>query len=95
MNADPQFEIDSSSAATSVDLLLLIPAGRYSLPISLPFYSWESGMLEDAGYAIEERYSDTQKVQIIQEFAQKILDGIEEIDPEIAKVINDKFWDLL
>lgn len=36
-----------------------------------------------------------QQIEIIQEFALKLLQSCKEMDSEITKIINENFWDLL
>jgi len=35
------------------------------------------------------------QIEIIQTFADNLLDEIIDLDPKIVKVVNDNFWDLL
>lgn len=38
---------------------------------------------------------DTEKKEILDNFLNKLLENAEELDPEIAKVVNDHFWELV
>jgi hypothetical protein len=35
------------------------------------------------------------KVTIVEDFADKLFNKIKDLDPEIAKVVNDNFWELI
>jgi len=49
----------------------------------------------DVGLSREETTGDYDKLQIIQEFATKLIENTEDINPKYAKLVNKHFWDLL
>ncbi len=40
-------------------------------------------------------YTDEEKLEIIQEFASKLLENSENLDPLIVEALNEGFWDLI
>jgi hypothetical protein len=58
-------------------------------------FSWEEQLPSDY-YVIDiEYYDPNRQIEIIQEFALNLIKNSREMDPEISKVVNDNFWDLL
>jgi len=70
----------------------LLPSENHDLPEELQlFRSWEEDFIKDLFEEIE-LYS---KFQIIQEFATKLIETTEDINPKYAKLVNKHFWDLI
>lgn len=70
----------------------LLPSENHDLPEELQlFRSWEEDFTKNLFEEIE-LYS---KLQIIQEFATKLIENTENINPKYAKLVNKHFWDLI
>lgn len=70
----------------------LLPSENHDLPEELQlFHSWEEDFTKNLFEEIE-LYT---KFQIIQEFAAKLIENTEDINPKYAKLVNKHFWDLL
>lgn len=54
---------------------------------------------DDKGYSYQMDFSlvnnDTQDFLVLEDFIKKMIANTKPIDPEIAAVINNRFWDLL
>jgi len=70
----------------------LLPRDAHDLPKKLQlFYSWEEDLFRNLFEEIELYY----RLQIIQEFATKLIENTEDINPKYAKLVNKHFWDLI
>ena len=49
-------------------------------------------IVSDKSYSIE---NVTYNNEILESFASKIMESLEELDPQIGKFVNDNFWDLI
>jgi hypothetical protein len=66
-----------------------------NIPFSQQIYSGqeiESDILSALNISAET--SDYEKIAIIQQFARKLTDGIEELNSDIIKLVDDNFWEL-
>lgn len=87
----------ASSTSTAVAILepIPIPTKKYKTRITSSEYQWEE-LLRTQHYNIDrQEHESFQQIEIIQEFALKLLQNCKEMDSEIAKVVNENFWDLL
>lgn len=58
-------------------------------------YKWEE-QLKDAVYFIDEKNQEIlEKATIIHEFASKLIENSEDLDPDYARIVSEKFWDLI
>ena len=57
------------------------------------YYSWEVREIENFIGRMKEESSS--HFQVIKSFAERILRDSVDIDPSFAKVLNDRFWDLI
>ena len=57
-------------------------------------YAWEEEA-KTVPYALSEEQEILHKAEIIMEFASKLLHNSVELEPEFAKVVTKKFWDLI
>lgn len=70
----------------------LLPSKNYDLSMELClFHPWEEDFIKNL-FEEAELYS---KFQIIQEFATKLIENTEDLNPKYAKLVNKHFWDLI
>jgi len=95
-------QISSASATASVyDFTLVRNAIAKAHPMAIQnpnimaslSYAWDKDTLEKSFFAGLQKTSTN--LDIIQAFASKIINQIEDIDPSFAQVIDDSFWTLL
>jgi hypothetical protein len=42
-----------------------------------------------------QEYTDEQKIEILQDFANKLINNQVDLDPEIEALVNEHFWELV
>jgi len=95
----PSYEDLFGSATVTIGIVsqqeeeqTLLPSENHDLPEDLQlFHSWEEDSIRNLFEEVE-LYS---KLQIIQEFATKLIENTEDINPKYAKLVNKHFWDLI
>lgn len=44
---------------------------------------------------MNEEQKDISEEEIVKKFQKELLDNVKPLDPEIQKLVNDNFWDLI
>ena len=81
-----------------IDQPSLLPSQNYEIPnASVEFrHSWEEKELE-LPYSIEqdERSEILQRINLLHDVASQLMENSEELEPEIVKLVDEEFWNLI
>jgi hypothetical protein len=89
----------TQTMTASALILFLLPS--LNLPIPSNNYTLSTSSELSKLLPNENRYEfadssseDAERLSILRDFADKLLGNTKDMDPEIAKIVNDNFWDL-
>jgi hypothetical protein len=72
-----------------------IPAKLYEIQLASLYDHWDQ-LMYNPHYRIKTKDMEIMaQVEILHQFASRLLSESTEIDPEIARVVNEHFWELL
>lgn len=74
----------------------LLPQQRHSLPgVYSCGYRWEEQLVNPYYLTAKESKEMLEKAGIISEFASRLIQNSVELDPAFARVVSNRFWDLI
>jgi len=95
------FQIGSTATTLVLSPLLdddhtLIPTMIYKFPDSFSNRDvWEDQILNSGYHVWDEGIEILRKAEILNGFASKLINNSEELDPSFARIVSEKFWDLI
>ena len=71
----------------------IIPSMSYRLPIDIGLFNAE--WVAYTGVEFLAGYEEQSRINVILDFASKLIENSKDIDPMFAKIAKDSFWDLI
>lgn len=74
----------------------LLPIANYPAPVRspAPLYDQRGTQTGNQYYSFTDPDQGRYRAHVLEAFATTLLSSMEDMDPEIAKAVNDGFWDM-
>lgn len=82
-----------SGTASAIFTHTAEPTGTYRAVVDIGLFSEE--WTEPAGISFLVEYEDISRIDVIQQFASRLLSNLKDIDPAFARIAKEHFWDMI
>lgn len=74
----------------------LLPIANYPAPVRspAPLYDQRDTQTGNQYYSFTDPTQEHHRAYVLEDFATTLLSSMEDMDPEIARAVNDGFWDM-